>query len=285
MTTRIRAAILFVTLTGLHSVAQGQSTSPVASIRSIDFRNFTYRPSCISRPVPVKSGEYNDQKTDVPVYFAVSDIVFGDLRGDGSEQAVVLTDCNLGGTGMFTETLVFELRAGKPTLITRFQGGDRAIGGIESIRIDGHLLKIAQRWGIAACCANYIATSSYQLRGDELVGIGKPVRDAAPGNASIRQLQFERGADSEMLSGEIAAENLLYSLRARAGQVLEAEPVGNVDSQADVNLAIMDPDGIKLEKQRTGNVSRIKLPESGTYILVIYSSQADVPYAFRIRIQ
>ena len=95
-----------------------------ADIRGVDFKNFLYQPSCTDmedgkKPenIKVKNGEFERSKemegyTD-RFYFEVRGIEYGDLTGDGKDEALILTNCNTGGTGQFTEGLIYTMKAGK----------------------------------------------------------------------------------------------------------------------------------------------------------------------------
>src|SRR5687767_1632081 len=88
-----------------------------ANIRDVDFKNFTYTPFCAGdpdekpKPVTVKNGEYSSEKQEEGYvdrfYFNVFDVTYGDLNADRVDEAVVLTVCNTGGTGQFSEGFVF----------------------------------------------------------------------------------------------------------------------------------------------------------------------------------
>ena len=69
---------------------RGQSSAldkAYSSIRSVDFLNFTYKPRCIPGTVSTQNGKYDNPhntQEDVPVYFAINDVIYGDIRADGS---------------------------------------------------------------------------------------------------------------------------------------------------------------------------------------------------------
>lgn len=113
------------------------------AIRKIDFKNFTYEPFCAgdeTTKVTVKNGEYSKETKEEDYtdrfYFNVFDVSYGDVDADNKEEAIILTNCNTGGTGQFTEGLVYTLKAGKAALLTRFEGGDRAYGGLRSAKVE-----------------------------------------------------------------------------------------------------------------------------------------------------
>src|SRR5689334_16790440 len=84
-----------------------------SDIHSVDFKNFTYHPYCASeqpQTIRVKNGEYSKEtQMDGYVdhfYFTVFGISYGDLNGDGKDEAIVLTKCNTGGTGYFSQGFI-----------------------------------------------------------------------------------------------------------------------------------------------------------------------------------
>src|SRR5688572_14779238 len=123
-----------------------------ADIRSVDFRNFVFHPSCADFessteakvPVRVAGGRFEAQPgTDLEgLYFEVGEILYGDLTGDGSDEAVVRSLCSTGGTGRFDEGFVYGMKDGKPVLLGRIPGGDRASGGVRCVRVEDGALEV-----------------------------------------------------------------------------------------------------------------------------------------------
>src|SRR5687767_7431093 len=81
------------------AIAQG-------GIRAVDFKNFTYQPNCAgeeTQTITVKNGEYSFEKQMQDyvdrLHFNIFSITYGDIDGDGSEEAIILSSCNTGGTG------------------------------------------------------------------------------------------------------------------------------------------------------------------------------------------
>jgi hypothetical protein len=145
-----------------------------ADIRSVDFKNGLYRPSCRGRkPVVVKDGVF--QREDERFGFRVLSVQYGDVTGDGKEDAVVLTACRLGGTGNPTEGFIFVMKSDKASQVARVPEGDRALGGIEKLEIEGGMLKVTRKQGQAACCAERLETTTYKLEGARLVQVGDVV--------------------------------------------------------------------------------------------------------------
>jgi len=110
-----------------------------ADLHQVDFRRFTYYPACADFEseeakvaVQVTDGKFEGKAgTDLEgTYFEVREVLYGDLDGDGHDEALVRTLCNTGGTGQFDEGFVYGSKNGKPVLLGRIPGGDRASGGV-----------------------------------------------------------------------------------------------------------------------------------------------------------
>ena len=150
-----------------------------SDIRRVDFQNFTYRPSCAydGRPVRTRKGSYVRDRGDDKLWLEVQKTAYGDLTGDRRDEAVVVTKCNTGGTGHFTEGFIYTMRKGRVSEIARLEEGDRAFGGIHDVRVERGLL-VEERYapvepGTGACCPEYIVTTTYRLTGSGLVQVGK----------------------------------------------------------------------------------------------------------------
>jgi hypothetical protein len=149
-----------------------------ADIRGVDFQNMTYRPACTNRkPVKVTNGLFQREGSPVDrLWFKVMSVEYGDLTGDGKEEAVVVTACVLGGTGNPTEGFIYAIEGGKAHRIAYIPEGDRAFGGIENVAIEGGLLKVTRKQGQAACCPETLDTTVFKLQGGRLVQVGDVVK-------------------------------------------------------------------------------------------------------------
>src|ERR1700733_12102200 len=139
---------LALLLVSLSIFAFAQTPDRGDDIHKIDFRNFTYRPSCTNlsgegqaKAVKVTNGTYSRPDPTDSLEFKIQGVVYGDLTGSGRDDAVVLTVCNTGGTGEFTEGFIYSMRSGQTKLVTNVPGGDRADGGISSAKAGKRLLK------------------------------------------------------------------------------------------------------------------------------------------------
>lgn len=202
-------------------------------IRDVDFKNFTYEPYCAgpddsTRPVTVKDGILFEQ-TEVDgftnnFYFSAFEVVFGDVDGDTADEAIVLTVCNTGGTGNFSEGFVYAIKDGQPALIARIEGGDRAYGGLRTVSVEnGKIIKVERsapgELG-ANCCPEQIETSIYRFENGSLVQVGeKTVRDIYP----AERVEFEKGKDYKIFKLRMEADDQIkrYVFRAKKGQTLQ----------------------------------------------------------------
>lgn len=123
-------------------------SSPDSPIRKIDFRNFTY-PSHVVREAggfKVRNGELLPKRKDsfgrpLDTWLVLSDVTYGDVTGDGEEEAIVVLCWVTGGSAMPDFVYIYGLRKEKPRLLWVFETGDRADGGYKDVFAeDGKLI-------------------------------------------------------------------------------------------------------------------------------------------------
>jgi hypothetical protein len=253
------------------------STAALAQngIQKVDFKNFTYQPYCAgeeARKVTVKNGEFSEEKemdgyTD-RFYFNVFNVTYGDLTGDQQPEAIVLTVCNTGGTGNFSEGFVYTLKAGKPVLLTRVQGGDRAYEGLRSALVENGLLVVDRNdagENGGACCPEFAVTTKYKLSAGKLNVSGTPVRRELYPSEPLR---FARGASSATIKLTIAPDDRKrFTLGARVGQIM----IVSVDSPK-ISVRLLE-DALVTEG---ANSFTAKLPKNGTYTVEL-SNYEETP--------
>lgn len=176
-------------------VPQNQAPRPTgdpAAIRAIDWKHQVYDYAAIGSPddgrYETHDGEANfvyDENANIvdeatylrthpgaePIdrgYLSASAPTFGDLDGDGAEEAVQVTTLNTGGTGQFTLVWVFHLAGGKPQVLGVVPGGDRADGGVVGVDIDaGELIVFRYTGGEGACCPTGEQTERWRWTGKD----------------------------------------------------------------------------------------------------------------------
>jgi len=165
-------------LIGAVVAGQTRAIAEQHPIRTIDFRNFTYANTCLGE-VTVVNGIFSSSEG----HLSVGEVVYGDLTGDGAEEAVIVHFCSGGGSQIESTGVIYAMRDGKPVElpIRDFPGGDRAAGGIVRAEIRDGLLVLTRNDGSdnpPLCCPNVTVTQGYSLIGDRLVAVGAPVRKA-----------------------------------------------------------------------------------------------------------
>ncbi len=156
-----------------------------SDIRKVGFENFTYEPSCAGEgklTITVKNGVFSQKKKpdgyEESLHFSVFSVVYGDVDRDGKDDAIVLTSCNTGGTGQFTEGFIFTVKTGQPKLLARIAGGDRAEGGLRTAKVSDGFLYIDRNRdeGQGLCCPEFAELVKYRWTGKKLAEVGKPMR-------------------------------------------------------------------------------------------------------------
>jgi hypothetical protein len=240
------------------------STFAQSDIRKVDFKNFTYDIQIFEtkEKLTVKDGEYSRMKEDDKLYLNVSDAEYGDLDGDGKDEAVIITVINTGGTGNFSSGLVFTMKGGKPVVLTEFEGGDRAYGGIVGAKILDKMLIVQQNdVGEAggACCPEFIVTTSYEWKGGKLVQVGKQERrEIYP----LNRIRFEKGKSMAIIP--IAVEKYdrkRFVVGARKGQTLLVS-----SSAKGISYNLFKGEG---DVENTDNGMIVKLKENGDFVFEV----------------
>jgi hypothetical protein len=147
------------------------------SIRSVDFLNHTYHSSLgdgDGEDVTVKGGDLergNDEDGNSMGFFHVGAPIYGDVDGDGIEDAIVVTVDNGGGTGMFDAAHVYTMRKGEVVELATIPGGDRGDGGIQSIEVARGGVKVTRNLSVdgdGACCPSKLQIESWRWDGSDL---------------------------------------------------------------------------------------------------------------------
>ena len=251
-------------------------------MRSVDLRNFTYPAVCAggaAELITVRNGEYSKETaTDgyvERISFSILGIDLGDLTGDRREEAVVFSTCNTGGTGNFTEGYVYQMLDGRPALVARIPGGDRAYGGLHSVVIDRGLVAVDSYdpgENGANCCPQFIITTRYRLVGKRLVRVGTPTkREAFP----TTRVTFDRGRSEKTLRVKLSSQDeARYVVRASKGQTLRATSDMEI-----VGLSVEGEDSAKI-----ANGIKVRLSKSGDHTLYV-SNPTNTAITFNVTIR
>lgn len=253
-------------------------------IKDVDFSNFTYEPYCAGedkQKITVKDGEFSEEKqadgyTD-RLFFKAFNVTYGDLTGDNKDEAIVLTVCNTGGTGNFTEGFIYGIKSGKTALIARIPGGDRAYGGLREAYPDkGVLVVESNDVGEAggACCPEFVVTSYYKLNGSELSETRKADRrELYP----KQRVSFPKGASGTTMKVDVPAQEIKrFVVGAKAGQTLTV----SINKKGG-SLRLLE------EAEVTDEVTKLtaKLPKTGDYTIELQSfEEVDSEFTLTIKI-
>ena len=162
-----------------------------AGVRRVDFRNFKYKGGGEDIRVARGRGTYRSAG-DLNFAYRIDSVkvVYGDVTGDGREEAAVVLFYDGGGTGWFSRGFLFTSRKGRPALLATFEGGDRGDRGIRTVSIKGGVLSVQRNElekfnGVASglCCPVYWVTTDYRFDGGRLVAFGVPKKVEADEDA------------------------------------------------------------------------------------------------------
>jgi hypothetical protein len=157
--------------------------------------------------------------------------------------------------------LIYTIKAGKPGLLTRIPGGDRADGGLVRLWAENGVLLVKANdadSNSGACCPEYTVTTRYRVTASKLTEIGKSPREEI---YKKERLSFDKGASGKTFKIKLESyDRRRYIVGAAAGQTLFVST--NVDG-ADPGL-LGDTDSTSGKNSFTA-----KLPKKGDYTFEI----------------
>lgn len=260
------------------------SVNAQTDIRKVDFKNFTFEPFCVGdqpQKVTVQNGEFSketeeDGYTD-RFFFSAAVDGYGDVDGDGKDEAIISSICNTGGTGNFSEGFIYTMKNGKPSLLSRIEGGDRAFGGIIGMTIEKGIVMVDRNdagENGAACCAEFAVKTNYKWNGKKLVESGKAERrELYPAT----RIAFQEGRSSGTVKAMIpAGEMKRFDVGANKGQTMTVNVAPDTD--AAVNLRFGDAE----TTEDTGRLNA-ELNEKGDYTFEVYNN-GDTEKEFTVEV-
>lgn len=159
------------------------------TVRDVDWMNRTYDSGDMG-PVAVVNGEYefafdengnqvapDHEPANPDAYiergsFSVSPPTYGDVDGDGREEAILVTHFHGGGTGRFSGIDVWTMKDGKETLLGGIPGGDRGDGGIANVTVDGKVVVVDRMMSMeddGACCPSKVQIERWSWDGKAFI--------------------------------------------------------------------------------------------------------------------
>jgi hypothetical protein len=181
------------TLTGLGGNLQGVVNDP--SIRLLDFGDIDQSgKACAGGPVTapkvisVRQGESAVLDSDHVVQLKVDgDVVYGDVDGDGRDEAVVHTVCAFGANGAIDNIEVWDLDTGVAVAKTSVGEPPESLTGkfppaVKSVAVKDGAIDVT--WTHYAdddpnCCPSEQTTLSYLVTGNQATLVGNPVTTSA----------------------------------------------------------------------------------------------------------
>jgi len=153
---------------------------PSQSIRDVDFENFTYPlpkdlidPTDRDKTFKLKNGErpetrFADGTVNEMGISLVGKIKYGDVTGDGREEAVIFMSILTGGTAMPGIIYVYTMQGNRPKMLWNLTTGDRAFGGYRNAYVQNGQLVIelfSPESGQGNCCSTKYIRTTYDWRG------------------------------------------------------------------------------------------------------------------------
>jgi LppP/LprE lipoprotein len=177
--------------------ATGPATADApADIRAVDFGEVAPPGSACAEglrftpptAIPVANG--HSTVLDIGRYTRLEvdpDVAYGDLDGNGDDEAVVHVVCNYGANGAEDTVHVWTKRGGRTVHVAGLAEPPRSVTGplppaVDDVAVDGRRIEVT--WtryagGDPNCCPSRLTTVTYELDGDRLDRVGKPVTRSA----------------------------------------------------------------------------------------------------------
>jgi hypothetical protein len=153
-------------------------------IREVDFANLTYPSQFLGAAggFNMRNGEVPPQRKDelgrpLDIWLVLGSVTYGDVTGDGLEEAIVELGWLTGGTASPGLVYIYGLKKGKPNLLWAFETGDRADGGLKNVFAENGQLVVELKgkdkipgWNLyeddgtnhGACCPTYFTRTRYE---------------------------------------------------------------------------------------------------------------------------
>jgi hypothetical protein len=156
-------------------------TGEKGDIHSVDFRNFLYHPACSDRKaIRVKDSRWKGGTDDSPEYFEVVTVKYGDLTGDGRDEAVVLGACSGIANFQVGDVFVYSDETGAPQLLAELSPpdwgkGEQDNGGdfqISEIRVRNQQLAISFYAGGSHAGPEWVVTARFRWSGSRFERVG-----------------------------------------------------------------------------------------------------------------
>jgi hypothetical protein len=181
----------FVALSAICALAQPET------IRDVDFRNLTYPhrvaeygPSSVRWRVPTNPSQVRlrdgrwAEPDQGPIFsgLTLEETLFGDLTGEGGEEAIAVLRYDRGGTMTWHVLYLFAWQGNSPKVIAVLHAGDRSDRGLSHVVIENGQLVVElydPTLQTGLCCSSGILRTRYQWNGRTFRRVGPVVRAKA----------------------------------------------------------------------------------------------------------
>lgn len=234
-------------------------------IRDVDFMSgFGY---------PFEFGDQNEVLVVTEGYFIdesqyltfhVGAVQYGDLDGDGDEEAAVQTGFSTGGTGQFGSLTIWDIDGARVVARDSVGTGDRANGGLAHFDIrSGQIITENFDTDRGACCPNMVRQARLVLTADGLRSVERvePLRWMVPG-FDEGELEFLPGTSAAILEVWPGERSPSTIFEAKAGQWVTI----GYRRGPDVEVRLLD-ENQKVLAQAADSRLRLQLPASGLFTL------------------
>ena len=148
-----------------------------SGIRSVDFQNFDYSSNCLEENGPLQiihitQGRANNDDGD----FLADKPVFGDLKGDGQEEAVVVLSCHpadMSPNVVSSKIFIFEMSASGPNVLAKLPASNWGDRRVESTKVANKNLEVSYTDGECNACKDWIVTVRFHWNGSQFVRTGQ----------------------------------------------------------------------------------------------------------------
>lgn len=146
-------------------------------IRKFDFLNAKYEAGCEGSIFKARNGHYAPRKPAGTYFQFDVSVSYGDLTGDGIEEALVVTQCS-GAVQNYDEGRIYTVKNHRPVKLAELEIGTKNGGSILSGQIKNGRI-IVKRGPSPDLCINFPdaaeETAVFRLRRKKLVQVGKSV--------------------------------------------------------------------------------------------------------------
>jgi len=167
---------------GSSGTSKPPAGTPRGNIRTIDFQNFSYASNCfgdngLSQVIHVSKGQANTQDEE----FWADKPAYGDLKGDGLEEAVVVLSCHPSGMSpnvVSSEVFIFGMSETGPKVLAKLASSYWKGERVSAAKVGNHELAVEflETGNGPRACPEWIVTSNFRWNGNRFVNAGETRR-------------------------------------------------------------------------------------------------------------